>query len=276
MDFCHSKFIGYELPTLLVIALFSVTLVVCHYYYGTDGIINMLSKFIVAFFILWIGLGLYNEKTLSDTTAKKAFTETQAKELAFKDTIQWVDLSKFPKIDPNFIENKKAIAKHMKTKELRPVAQLKDGFIHYYKNGDYQVFDMSYLNDGLKRSGSDLSFSEFSKLSEVEKTLEISKLDLPELADLIYSKNPLIFKDELSFFYNSEGTLFAVELQRNNIRCKYMAPEGKLSMVLVEDNESGEVFTFLSEASLSSHWVDGKCHYSNGSPCSSKNVLTIK
>ncbi|MDD3014006.1 MAG: hypothetical protein PHC34_09920 [Candidatus Gastranaerophilales bacterium] len=177
---------------------------------------------------IWLILITFTSIILSPVHAEtlkagveKIWTVDSARQEAFKDAKQWLNLSWVSPIDPDLIENKKAINNHQKTVKNRTITVFDVGFYGIRIN-DEDNYDKEYyyfLSGKLIMIG----FRKFS--------------------------NYVDFKD----LESKEALLYPIKTYR------HAYPSGKLIGIalIVSKNNS---YVFLPSGELDAHWLGNTCY----------------
>ena len=152
---------------------------------------------------------------------EKIWTVDSARQEAFKDAKQWLDLSWAPSIDPDLIENKKAINNHQ--------YKVKNRIITVFSDGGYVV----QINDE-DNYDKDYCYSLYGKLS----TIDFEKCNIN-----------VDFKDLKS----KKALLFPLKTY------KHAYPSGKLIGVYISTS-GHDSYGFLPSGELVLHWIGNTCY----------------
>ena len=156
---------------------------------------------------------------------EKVWTVDLARQEAFKDAKQWLDLSWAPPIDPDLIENKKAINNHQKT--------VKNRIINVFSDGHYCI--TIYDEDNYNKAYSYSSSGKLGAIGFDKYNIYVDFKDLKNKAALLYPKK----------FYQHDY------------------PSGKLICIALYISEDDQ-YVFLPSGELVAHWISDTCYDVNG------------
>lgn len=156
---------------------------------------------------------------------EKIWTIESAKEEVFKDAKSWIDLSKYPSIDPNFNENKDLINKNQLDEKNRHIIVFSDGS---YSVRFYNTVTEVYTYD------------ETGRLTDVEFNL--------------YDQN-IYTSDDLKKY--SDELLYPLKTY------KHAYPSGRIICIILSIKEN-EAYAFLPNGELVQHCIDDKCYDAHG------------
>ena len=155
---------------------------------------------------------------------EKVWSVDLAREEAFRDAKQWIDLSKYSPTDPNFPENKALINKDQLDNKDRLITTYSDG---WYSVKYYNTITESYYYD--------------------------TQGNLKEVDYSFFAKNIYSIEDAAKYPYES---LFPVK------RYKHAYPRGKIIGVGI-DVKWDENYLFKLNGELKSHCIGGNCYDGN-------------
>jgi hypothetical protein len=158
----------------------------------------------------------------------KVWTVDSAKKEAFKDAKQWVDLSPYPSIDPNYNKNKNSINKNQLISKERTITV-------FSKNGYLIAYGIEYENNITENYYYDFK----GQLHTVDFT--------------IFPKNIYTLEDSKKYPHES---LFPAKVY------KHIYPSGKLISVSLMVRET-EDYIFEPNGELTAHCIGNNCYDAN-------------